>query len=83
MALTSMEAEKQEIEIHAIPDLSFSTFGGEMVKERSAQEFDGSIKECADVEQVAVELETEAQCIGREASDTKTNCGPTEEVRAP
>ncbi|XP_034705824.1 uncharacterized protein LOC117929600 isoform X5 [Vitis riparia] len=79
IAVTSMETEKQEIDIHAIPDLSFSSFGGETVKESSAQDFDDSIKECVEVEKVAVELDTEAQHHGSEASDTKTNSDPTEE----
>lgn len=80
MAVTSMEIGKQE---NAISDLSFSTFGGEIVKDSSDQGFVGSIKECDEVEKVAVELEIDAECIGSEASDTIKNSGLIEEVRAP
>lgn len=73
-----METEKQEIDIHAIPDIHEIA-----VKESSAQDFEDSIKECVEVEKVAVELDTEAQHHSSEASDTKTNSDPTEEVRAP
>ncbi|RVX08923.1 Retrovirus-related Pol polyprotein from transposon RE2 [Vitis vinifera] len=74
IAVTSMETEKQEIDIHAIPDIHEIA-----VKESSAQDFEDSIKECVEVEKVAVELDTEAQHHGSEASDTKTNSDPTEE----
>eukprot|EP00261_Vitis_vinifera_P027156 XP_010660862.1 PREDICTED: golgin subfamily B member 1 isoform X4 [Vitis vinifera] len=74
IAVTSMETEKQEIDIHAIPDIHEIA-----VKESSAQDSEDSIKECVEVEKVAVELDTEAQHHGSEASDTKTNSDPTEE----